>query len=319
MRLVYDWKLLKTKTAPLPVISIGNISLGGTGKTPLAIKILQVLENEGYKPALATRGYRGKWEKKGGILSDGKNLLSTWQNAGDEPVLIARNVPNAGVFVGKNRFDACQKANAMGFDVVVLDDGFQHLSLKRDLDIVLHDPNEKIALREFQSTLKHADIILLMSDTTDWDLEKWQMRFPQAQIFPYSSHSLGLVSAANGQEISPRDLQARRILAFCGIARPHRFFRLLEAIGIKLEQQLKFPDHHFYPQASIQKILHRCKRERIEVLITTEKDVIKTTALMTQTTIPVYFLKLDLDIEKAFFEGISIRLKQSTMDPKTCE
>ena len=134
---LYDRGVLKPRRAPLPVISVGNISLGGTEKTPLAMELLSQLVALGRRPALISRGYKGRWEKRGGVLSDGRAILGTWQDGGDEPYLIARSFPTVGVYVGKERLTSCRRAAEAGFDIAVLDDGFQHRRLARDLDIVL--------------------------------------------------------------------------------------------------------------------------------------------------------------------------------------
>src|SRR4030042_1951907 len=121
---LYDRGVFKPRRAPLPVISVGNISLGGTEKTPLAMELLSGLLALGRRPALISRGYKGRWEKTGGVLSDGRSILGTWQDAGDEPCLIARSFPAVGVYVGKNRLTSCRRAAGAGVDIAGLDDGF---------------------------------------------------------------------------------------------------------------------------------------------------------------------------------------------------
>lgn len=162
---LYERELFKPKRASFPVISVGNITFGGTEKTPLVINLISHFIKKGFKTALISRGYKGKWEKRGGVLSDGKNLLSSWRNSGDEPFMVAQNIPQAGIFIGKNRHLSCQRAEQLGFELAVLDDGFQHRRLHRDLDIVLYDPVEKTALREPFSSLKRAQILLIKKGT----------------------------------------------------------------------------------------------------------------------------------------------------------
>jgi tetraacyldisaccharide 4'-kinase len=145
---LYDVNILKPKRAPLPVISVGSIFLGGTEKTPLAMEILGWLLERGRRPALVSRGYRGQWEKEGGLVSNGAGLFASWEQSGDEPLMVARAIPRAGVFVGKDRLDSCRRAKDMGFEIAVLDDGFQHRRLGRDLDIVIFSPRERTALRD---------------------------------------------------------------------------------------------------------------------------------------------------------------------------
>jgi tetraacyldisaccharide 4'-kinase len=154
--------LIRRRRAPLPVVSVGNLTLGGSEKTPLVMELLGRIPEFGLRPALVTRGYRGRWERGGGVVSDGKTLFAGSEEAGDEPFMAARRFPRVGVFVGKDRYRSCLKAKDLGFDVAILDDGFQHFWLGRDLDIVLHDPRGRgVAFREGIPALKRADFLLL--------------------------------------------------------------------------------------------------------------------------------------------------------------
>ena len=149
---LFDRKVRKIGRTSLPVISVGNLAFGGSEKTPLVMHLLSFFIEHNLKPALITRGYKGRWEKSGGVLSNGKNIYGTWQEAGDEPFMVSRNFPQVGIFVGRNRLNSCEKAKHSGFTLVLLDDGFQHRKLHRDLDIILFDPGERIALRESLSS-----------------------------------------------------------------------------------------------------------------------------------------------------------------------
>ena len=160
-RRLYKSGVLRAERAPLTVLSVGNLALGGSEKTPLVLELLDFLRRNGRRPALVTRGYKGAWERSGGVLSDGRTIAGTWREAGDEPFLAALRFPDAGVYVGKNRAASCRLAFDAGFDIAVLDDGFQHLRLRRDLDIVLHDPAARTPLREGSAALSAADIVLM--------------------------------------------------------------------------------------------------------------------------------------------------------------
>ena len=180
-RIFYKNGILISKKLSCPIISIGNITVGGTGKTPMTIYVAQVVKNLGYKVAIISRGYKGKAEKIGGIVSDGKGLLMTPENAGDEPYLMANRLKDVQVIVGKNRFDAGRLAiRKFDPDVIVLDDGFQHLMLQRDLDMVLLDYHRPFGnghllprgvMREPVSALLHADAIILTKSDTRNDNE----------------------------------------------------------------------------------------------------------------------------------------------------
>jgi len=297
----------RRREAPLPVISVGNLTLGGSEKTPLAMELLAHFLGLGRRPALVTRGYMGRWEKGGGVLSDGQALRGGWEEAGDEPYMIARHIPRAGVFVGKNRYRSCLKAKEMGFDLAVLDDGFQHLKLGRNVDIVLFDPTDEDGRREGPSALGRADIILVKKGG-EAALRRIRQRF-SAAAFEYAVVPRGLRLLETGEPIAAGVLKGKRILAFCGIARPERFFSLLVENGLPPQTKMPFPDHFSYPPPSLDRIAAAGERDRIEALLTTEKDAVK---LLGRTwafaSTPLYVLDVGLDLPPAFFEKISASL-----------
>lgn len=299
---LYGCGILRPRKAPLPVISVGNIALGGTEKTPLAMEILDWLIQRGRRPALVSRGYKGRWEKKGGILSDGRQVQGTWQEAGDEPFLIATTVPQAGVFVGKNRLASCRKARESGFDIAVLDDGFQHRRLARDLDIVLDSPNEKIALREPRSALGRADVLLVKREGRDRTDLRVRPSGSTPARFAYSVVSRGFFNLWSGEPVPEEVLSGKRIVAFCGIARPHRFLTQIKQSGPEIAAFLVFPDHHIYPRRSLEKIVRGFRTAGAEAAVTTAKDGIKLANRSADLGgIPVYILRIGLTIQPAFY------------------
>ena len=302
----YERQILSGQKASLPVISVGNIAFGGSEKTPLAMNLIASFIEKGKKPALVTRGYRGEWEKKGGILSDGSNLFGTWKEAGDEPFMVAKNFPQAGIFVGKNRIASCMKARESGFGVAILDDGFQHRCLHRDLDIVLYNPSEKIALREHRSALKRAHIILLKRESGSKSQKKLAERFPQADIFRYSVRNKGFIRLSDQVRVSLENLKEKSLLIVCGIAQPRRFFTLLKEEGLTPGPVLKFPDHHAYPESSLRKIAERCRELKMDAVMTTEKDAVKLSDLVRKHGISVFFTKIEVEVEEGFHRRISV-------------
>ncbi len=298
---LYDHGIFKARQAPLPVISVGNISLGGTEKTPLAMELLSRLVALGRRPALVTRGYRGRWEKTGGVLSDGRAIFGTWQDGGDEPYLIARSFPEVGVYVGKERLTSCQRAAEAGFDIAVLDDGFQHRRLARDLDIVLYSSAEKSALREPLSGLRRSDVLLVKAGeekvrAVDRLRDRWI-----GDIFAYSVVTRGVTDLRTGERFPMERLAKRRLLAFCGIARPRRFVETLHEAGLEVVGFLPFPDHHHYPRASREKIIRAWRIQGADALITTEKDAVKIADRSEEWgDAPVYVLEIGLAIEPGF-------------------
>jgi tetraacyldisaccharide 4'-kinase len=309
-------KITPPKRASLPIISVGNLTLGGSEKTPLVIELIGFLSGLGFRPALVTRGYKGRWEKDGGILSDGRRLLGGWQEAGDEPLMIARRFLQAGVFVGKDRLSSCRKAKELGFDVVVLDDGFQHIKLARDLDIVLYDPRSRSALREGRAAFGRADILLWKKGGSDGDRKRIEARHPGIRIHEYSVVSKGLHLLGTEERQPAGAFDGKKILAVAGIARPERFFGLLEGSGIKPDIRMTFPDHYAYPPAALEKIMAAARKNQIEALITTEKDGVKfLDRLGLFTRLRIYVMAIGLDLPASFFESVRAAVAPSTRGP----
>jgi len=304
---LYSRGILKSEEAPIGTVSVGNISFGGTGKTPLASELLGHFLGSGRKAAFVSRGYKGAWETAGGVLSDGARILGSWTQGGDEPFMIARRHPRAGVFVGRDRLRSCRKARDMGFDVAVLDDGFQHLRLARDLDIVLFDPGEKLALRESPSSLSRAGIILVRRE--EGAREALRTRFPGASVFEYTVGSRALVRPDGLERRPPADLTGKSVLIFCGIARPERFRRQVESCGATIAAAEFFPDHYAYPPQAAERIARRFRESGAEFAVTTEKDAVKLAATGSLFEgIPLYALEIGLDIDPAFYDAVTAAL-----------
>jgi tetraacyldisaccharide 4'-kinase len=300
---LFDHGLRRTRRTSLPVISVGNIAFGGSGKTPLVMHLLSFLLGHGLKPALVTRGYKGGWERTGGVLSDGKTSYGTWQDAGDEPFMVYRNFPQVGIYVGRNRWISCERAEKQGFDIVILDDGFQHRSLHRDLDIVLFDPEERVT-REPLSSLKRADMVLLKRPDHLEAKDRIQSLLSKTKVFFYSIINKGFLRYPEDTSVPKQKIEEKRLLAFCGIARPERFFSLLEKEGLTPLFSLSFPDHHSYPEATKNKIIDNCQRIEADAIITTEKDVFKLGDLKGFEQFPVYYNRIDLQVEGPFYRDV---------------
>ena len=301
---LYDRGIRKTLRTSLPVISVGNLAFGGSGKTPLVMHVLSFCLKNELSPALITRGYKGRWEKSGGVLSDGDNTYGTWQDAGDEPYMVSRKFPQIGIYIGRNRLISCDRAKQAGFTIAILDDGFQHRKLHRDLDIVLFDPGERIPLRESLSSLRRADIILVTENDRSLAKDQLKRHFPNAKIFSYATVNAGFFSYPDGSPISAERLHEKNLLSVCGIARPQRFFSLLEKEGIKPLLSLAFPDHHTYPSSSRKKIILAYKKVKADGVITTEKDIFKLDDLFKAGQIPFYINKIDLQVEENFYKEL---------------
>jgi tetraacyldisaccharide 4'-kinase len=307
--LLYDLGMRRSYRALLPIISVGNIAFGGSGKTPLVMNLLSFCLKNGIRPALITRGYKGKWEKTGGTLSDGRQIFASWKEAGDEPFMVSQRFPKVGIYVGRNRLISCEKAFEEHFHVAILDDGFQHRRLQRNLDIVLYTPGEKTGLREPISSLKRADIILVKQNGDTPIKQKMKENFPHARIYAYKVKNQGFYSSKETNLHPIEQLEHKSLLALSGIARPKRFLSLLEKEGLIPASVLQFPDHHAYPPSSIKKISREIKRIEAEAILTTEKDYFKLGDLQEEQDIPVFYSRLELEVDKEFYPEILLSLK----------
>jgi tetraacyldisaccharide 4'-kinase len=301
-RIFYKNGILISKRLSCPIISIGNITVGGTGKTPMAIYVAQVVKNLGYKVAIISRGYKGKAEKLGGIVSDGKVLLMTPEIAGDEPYLMANKLKDVPVIVGKNRFNAGRLAiEKFDPDVIVLDDGFQHLMLQRDLDVVLLDYHRPLGnghllprgvMREPVSALLCADAIILTKSDTMNDsktsplikkLHSNKKRKPVYRSFhhPYVYKIMNretITVEQNMHEAVRQNsdcIKGRTVFAFSGLADNHGFLRTLESFKCHVSGFMEFPDHHPYSDTDLKSISAAAKKSMSECIITTEKDYVR--------------------------------------------
>jgi tetraacyldisaccharide 4'-kinase len=272
---LYDRGLLRTRKLRGPVVSIGNLSLGGSGKTPLVIRLGALLKSRGVPFDVLTRGYGRK--TRGVALVDPSGSA---QEFGDEPLLIARRL-GVPVVVGEERYQAgCFAEEKFGPQLHILDDGFQHRALFRDFDVVLvtpEDAGDRLLplgrMREPLSSVRRADAVVLTSGAS-------------LGSFPINGK---LVWRAR-RGILPRKVEQRTV-AFCGIARPQNFFRQLQTAGIHPVAQASYRDHHCYSPRDIAELLELRRKNKADGFVTTEKDAINLgkhlEELKPLTTIPV--------------------------------
>jgi tetraacyldisaccharide 4'-kinase len=264
-----------------PVISVGNLTVGGTGKTPAVAMLAKYFISRGRKVAVLSRGYGGSLRGRNGVVSDGRALLLTAAEAGDEPCLLAAAVPGLSVVVGADRYLAGTLAmERLDPDLFILDDGYQHQRLHRDLDILLLDGRQPFGngrtlprglLREPASAAERADIIIF-TRCSDGDETP---PFPGKPVCR-SFHHLTGVSPLRGGEVRPlASLRDVRCAAFAGIANPAAFFHDLEEEGLTLVAALQFPDHSRYGEAELREIRHAALAGSADVILTTEKDAVK--------------------------------------------
>ena len=256
--LLFRVGMFQTYRLDCPVISIGNITVGGTGKTPTVMLLASILQAKGFKPAILSRGYGGKNRAPVTVVSDGRRLLAAPEEAGDEPCMMATLLETIPVLTGRKRFLTGQCAiNTLGADILVLDDAFQHQQLARDINIVLLNANTPFGngfllprgpLREPAQALRRADAVILTDVDSDAKkirdrVQQFQTDFPGLPVLTASYQPRDLIR--NAKELMPvTSLRDKKVFAFCGIANPESFRRALESAGANNASLMSFPDHN---------------------------------------------------------------------------
>ncbi len=285
---LYRIGIFKSYKAGCKVITIGNLTLGGTGKTPTVCLIAKHFKESGFRTAVICRGYRGKNTDAPMVVSDQIKVLMDSESAGDEAYMLARKLSSIPVLVGKNRVLASKMAcDLFNCEIIILDDGFQHLKLKRDTDVVLINSKNPFGngfmlprgiLREPLKALERADIILLtkknQADTESQELENTiRLHNQNAPIFKSFYKPVSLRKTSNNNKIDPDLLKKKNISCFCSIGDPESFISMLKKMGFTLTDKIIFPDHHQYNIPDYKKLKTISKNS--DYLITTEKDVAK--------------------------------------------
>jgi tetraacyldisaccharide 4'-kinase len=313
--LFYALGLKKAKRLPCPVISIGNITAGGTGKTPLVMALARELMDRGIPVAILSRGYKRK-KNSGPLVSDGQSILLSPDETGDEPFLMARSLKGIPILVGKDRFVNGQRAlQQFGVHTLLLDDGYQHLQLHRDLNILLIDSNTGFGnhhllprgiLREPLSHLRRANLFLLTKvEHPDecQSLEKELREFyPSSPIFHSHYKPLGLIGPKEEWE-ELRSFQGKRVLALSGIANPNYFSSLLKKCGMEIVKEAIFPDHHLYTTKDLDTLEKQGKG--MDWFVTTEKDMVKLSKFNIGH-LPIRALRIEVRIweEETFYQKV---------------
>ena len=287
--LLYRSKIISRKTLTNPVISVGNLTVGGTGKTPFVAYLARTLMKAGYQPVILSRGYRRKAENSTLVVSDGNNLLRKPAISGDEPFLLANQLSGVPIAVGKNRHRAGKLLEKSAGEVVhILDDGFQHLRLKRNLDILLLDATDPFGgnkllpsgrLREPLETIDRADLVVITRSHLLGELEDLETeirRYNKLIPISYFYHDVvGIFDLKTGQQYRTRDFMGSRVIALAAIGNPKIFLGDLEHYQMKVCHHLLFPDHHSYSQQELDRALNFLKEKDAMGLMTTEKDAVR--------------------------------------------
>jgi tetraacyldisaccharide 4'-kinase len=283
---LYENKIFKTHHLETPVISVGNLTVGGTGKTPCVAFLANFLQGEGHNVAILSRGYRRR--SRGRVeVSNGKDILCGPPDAGDEPYLLANSCPGVRVVVDADRYAAGQWIEGREpVSVFILDDAFQHLRLARNLNLLLIDAHEKLdqaemvpfgRLREPLSALQRADAVILTRSDHSIDRAALEERISKHSskrlpIF-YADHEITGMRCLNREEpVKILTFAEKRVVAVSGIARPESFIADLTRLGMQVVLRRDFPDHHRYKLEELLETVNPAREAGAEAIVTTEKD-----------------------------------------------
>jgi tetraacyldisaccharide 4'-kinase len=284
----YDKQIISSVKLAPPVISVGNITVGGTGKTPCVIMLARILQAHGFRPAVLSRGYGGKNPQEVNIVSDGKTILLNAATAGDEPLLIAQSLPEVPVITGARRIKTGKAAiDLFGANVLICDDAFQHRQIFRDIDVVLLDGEKPLGngqllprgeLRESSAGLRRAGCFILTRAEQTRQIDPVVDRIAQASSIPIFRAAHQLRELVRGDESfhrPPGDLYGRKVCAFCGIAKPDSFKRTLFGACADILSFNPFPDHHTYSLYDLEELKSIYITSGADYLVTTQKDAMR--------------------------------------------
>ncbi len=323
-RFLYDARILRDTTLGVQVIAIGNLTVGGTGKTPVVEKFARELRDQGRNVAILSRGYRSKpppfheWFLRKilfredttppRIVSDGKSLLLDSELAGDEPFMLASNLRDVVVLVDKDRVKSGRYAiERFGCDTLLLDDGFQYWDLRgRRHDVVLVDRQQPFGneyllprgtLREPPTHLARANTIFITK--SDGRTEELRQRIAQfnadAAIIECVHHPLYLEDVFTGQRFDLDLLRGRKVASLSGIAQPESFEQSLIQLGSELVYSKRFADHHRFTQQEVLNVINRAKKRQADAIITTQKDAVRFPKL-DRRDLPIHFMRVEIKI-----------------------
>jgi tetraacyldisaccharide 4'-kinase len=323
--------LARQRKLEVPVISVGNITMGGTGKTPCVLRLAELLRERGFSPGILTRGYGRSSPQKELAVAAGAAVGV--EISGDEPQILVRSGV-APVGIGGDRFQAGQLLRReFGVNALVLDDGFQHARLASDIDILLIDALEPFGgggvfplgrLREPLSALARAEIVVITrsgySDLGD-SIERAARQFnSHAPVYRAGVRPLAWVNHGNGSRHHPEAPPFERAGVICGLGNPHALRRTLEALGVSPAGWLDFEDHHRYHPHELRRIAHQLQALGATAIVTTEKDAMNLCDGWSDliAPLPLFWLKIEMRFEREseFAAEIEGRLRRAQADPR---
>ena len=308
--LLYDLEIFKARKVDAKVVSIGNIALGGTGKTPTTIAIANFLEKKGYAVGIVTRGHGRKNISNSFLLKD-----HGWKECGDEVILLKNNTSsNTHIFVSLDKIYAAEQLSKMGCDIVLLDDGFQHRRIHRDIDIVLLGPenqNKKWQLiypygllREPYCYLRRADITISTKSNL---IKSTNLRSDYALRLEIKKEIISSGSIKNIHDLGNKS----GIISVCSIGDPESFSKTLSNINIDVNKNLVFPDHWPFSLSDIEKINRLAAKESLKHIVCTEKDFVKLLEFKNVLNVDVNAVVMKHDLSEEVEQDILGRLKQN--------
>jgi tetraacyldisaccharide 4'-kinase len=329
-RSFYEYGVFRKTTFKVPVISVGNLSFGGTGKTPTIIWLAEWLIQLGLTPVVLTRGYKGQLEHSSGLLKSGQKFRLNPYDYGDEPLMISNKMSRGAVIVGKRRAENLLKYfSEVKPDVVLLDDGFQHLQIYRSFNIVLFDATMplnlyKVAplgyLREGMSALKHADAIVI-SRADMVSSEKLQIL--KAKISEHFHHNppialtsykpVGVFDVHDKYIFSIHELKGLRAIAVTAIASPDSFYKYLESFEVEISERVSFPDHYFFTPEDVNDLLIKASQQSA-IILCSEKDMVKMKRVSLDSRILFTKVKVEfISGESELLQGLSKVLRLDSL------
>jgi len=323
---LFDKGVLPSWRPRCRVVSVGNLTVGGTGKTPMVAWLAGFLQGEGWRVAVVSRGYRGACGRRICVVSDGSRILADVRLSGDEPQTLARRLPQVPVLCSARRARAVASAvEEFEPQVVILDDGFQHRWLARDLDLVLLDARSPFgngwlfprgSLREVPSALRRAQALVLSrfdgSLPAEVNRQELAKMWPEKAIVTATYRPDRLFEASTGRERPLSSLAGVRAAAFAGIAKPEGFFRTLEDLGARLVYSCALPDHSPLSSALLSNLILAAAVKEPELWLTTEKDWVRLPATSSPAmNLWVLGIVLDLDENSSRFEDLVRKALQS--------
>jgi tetraacyldisaccharide 4'-kinase len=295
---LYDWGWFDQRRLPVPVLSVGNLTMGGTGKTPAVILLVDWLLAQGKRVAILSRGYRRTSTAQYLMVSDGERLLVDASEAGDEPFMMAQRCPKAIVAVGADRYELGDWVlSRLPIDCLVLDDGFQHLGLYRDVNLLLVDATDAEGLaamtpagrlREpLRAAARATAIVITRADVPAQVTEVCRKLKATLGFMPDPIQAVfrpeSLVSVMTGTSEPLSWSKGKTALLCSGVGHAGSFRSLVERIGMKIVGEVVHPDHHAYTSQDVERLKARAVELRAELVVTTEKDACKLTALLQPT------------------------------------